>query len=84
MDDKLITFDNLDTFLNAVVNDEDIAIKSTWSSEKINDNIIDLSTAINNAVKQVPTRKVDTIWKGTQSEYDALTTKNETTLYIII
>ena len=37
MEDKLITLENLDVFLDNVIDDSSVASKRTWSSQKISD-----------------------------------------------
>ncbi len=75
-EDKLITLENLSTFHNNVINDQSISDKSSWSSSKLNNETVKSKFTSNN--------KVVSIWKGTQSEYDSLTQKDQNTLYIIV
>lgn len=46
MEDKLITLQNLDTFLDNAIVDTTVATKSTWSSQKISDMIAALEARV--------------------------------------
>lgn len=48
--DKLIDYEGLGNFREILVNDSSISEKSTWSSEKISDELVDMTTAL--ATKQ--------------------------------
>lgn len=41
MEDKLITLENLDVFLDNVIVDSSVATKSTWSSQKLSTLVAD-------------------------------------------
>lgn len=41
MEDKLITLENLDAFLDNVIDDSSVTSKSTWSSQKLSTLIAD-------------------------------------------
>ena len=46
MEDKLITLENLDVFLDNVIVDSSVASKRTWSSQKISEALASLEERI--------------------------------------
>ena len=53
MDTKLITLENLGTFLNNLVLDASVSGQSTWSSEKISEELADISTALSDLDRRI-------------------------------
>lgn len=46
MEEKLITLENLSTFLDNLINDSSISNKTTWSSQKISEALASLEERI--------------------------------------
>lgn len=63
--------------IEEIIDDAQITTEKTWSSNKI------VSYVDNATDDKVASSTVDTIWSGTQAQYDAIATKSDSTLYVI-